>query len=200
MSKPNSKKSSSTPPDVDADESLIRQQELIAWASALSGTWDFFATMTFRHPQTPMDATMKLRSWISSFPAKGKRLLQCLYAVEAHQSGNAHIHALLAFSSRPLIGHCRRCAHEDDGSCRRVQVTCLDKDFSTYQRAMSHGASVNDPLWKQLNESWFCHFGMARFRPYDATLKFGAVAYVMKYVFKNADLMEWGYLDAEDFK
>jgi hypothetical protein len=35
---------------------------------------------------------------------------------------------------------------------------------------------------------------MARFRVYDPELKFGAVAYVTKYLFKT-DLLEWGYWD-----
>jgi len=183
-----------------------RQRHLVEWAATLSDRWCYFATLTFRHVQDPMSAVMKLRSWVAGFRGPRDYISRCLYCVEPHDSGAGHIHLLCETSHRPFIGHCKRCAHPDDDTCHRVQLTCVCKKDNhpkglktgeIYKRSAPHGASGSDPVWKHLNESWFCHFGLARFRPYDPALKFGAVAYVVKYLFKT-DLMEWGYWDEDN--
>lgn len=174
------------------------RQEMLEWAANLPPTWTHYVTLTFRTPQGPTSATMHLRSWLASFSSATRRSqlpLRILFCVEPHKTGNAHIHALLEMSRDPFVGHCKRCAHPADGSCKRV--TCPRVDQTTGQvhmRSVIHGSCASDPLELQLNESWACHYGWARFEEYNPALKFGAVAYVLKYLLKS-DVMEWGYYD-----
>lgn len=132
--------------------------------------WTWFATLTFRKP-TPMHrahcAWDRLRRWLSSlawFPLEDSPCSLLLWSVEPHETGNAHIHALLAHTHETSVAHCARCRNAD----RR--------------------------LWKRLNESWYKHHGIARFRPYDSGLAFGAERYVVKYVLDNrwGDQVDWG--------
>jgi hypothetical protein len=180
---------------VDAPDTLsIQQRQTVEWAATLQVRWTYYATMTFRRPQTPEDAVMKLRSWIACFQTARPFVREILYSVEPHKTGAAHIHALLATSPSPFARHCPRCDHAQNSSCHRVKLSKVDEDGEVVRYSAPHGSTKWDPEWRRLNESWFCHFGLARFRQYDAGLKFGAVAYVLKYLFKS-DLMEWGYWD-----
>lgn len=174
------------------------QIALLHWAASLEDSWSLYATMTFRRPTRTTNAVMKLRSWLSPFmtgTAANRRALsvrRILYSVEPHKSGNAHIHALLEISPGPFLGHCKRCAHSP-GSCDRVRATVVDRKTGIpREQVLRHGAWSTDALWKQLNESWACHFGWARFEPYQASLKFGALQYVLKYILSE-EMLDWGY-------
>lgn len=153
----------------DNPPSLLPAEETSA------GSWKWFATMTFR-ANLPMHrahiAWERLRVWLST-PAwrnQGGRapFTRLLWCVEPHETGYAHIHALLASTQTVYSRHCRRCGIKDQRS------------------------------FKQFNESWFYHHGIARFRPYDPSLRFGALRYIVKYVLdeRRGDDVVWGIWDA----
>lgn len=173
---------------------------LLTWASSLPVTWTYYVTLTFRRATTSMNAVMKLRSWLSSFmtptPVGPRRwsVKRILYSVEPHKTGNAHIHALLVTSRSPYAGHCKRCSHSP-GSCDRVSIRVVNPKTGVLEKkTLYHGSKVTDPEWKQLNESWACHFGWARFEPYNPELRFGALQYVLKYVLSE-NMLDWGFMD-----
>ena len=192
-----------TAPDTDRspDWKIPRErQELLAWAENLDRSvstirtdgvskqtllpigamdstlvapdvWTFFLSLTFRHSipgHLAMNAGQRLVRWCSAWrPASGARtplFRLLLWSAEGHVTGNVHLHALSVTTPAVSPTHCRRC---------RDKVSSL---FAS---------------WQKLKESWFLHHGIARIRPYNPSLNFGAARYVTKYVLDESCL-DWG--------
>lgn len=129
-------------------------------------TW--FATLTFKRPQTTtLIAGSTLRSWLRKLNRRNpeSRVSAVCWSVELQRRGTAHIHALMAGGRSPLHGHCDH---------------CLTSDLRPFYI---------------LNESWWHHHGMARFRPYDDERGGGCAAYVLKYILSD-ECEDWGLWDA----
>ena len=133
--------------------------------------WTFFLTLTFRHSipaHHAITAGQRLTSWCSRWVGRERgrsglfKLL--LWSAESHSTGAVHLHALSVTTPAASLKHCSRC-----------------------QPRIS---SLREP-WRKLKESWFQHHGIARVRPYDARLRFGAERYVIKYILHEACL-DWG--------
>lgn len=142
------------------------RRELTEWAEKLDPDWAWFTTLTFRRPTScPMTAAQRLKSWLSRFRKGRQPFMSALWSAEPHGTGAVHIHALLGSTGRPCSEHCR--------ACRSV--------FWQHDRA-----------FKRLNECWFHHHGIARWRRFNPAMRFGAVAYVTKYVLSE-DMLDWGF-------
>lgn len=142
------------------------RRELITWASKLSNKWAYYVTLTFRNPTTrPDTAVLCLKSWLSRFKRGYSPFSSLLWSVEPQKRGTAHIHALLESTGIPFTEHCNH--------CNEAISSHLHKQY------------------KALNESWWTHYGMARFKIYDEKLKFGSIAYVTKYVLSD-ECEDWG--------
>ncbi len=131
----------------------------------------WFASMTFRRPETSPDtAASSWKSWLSRLNILNpeNRVTSCVWAVEPQRRGTAHIHALLAGGRNMRQGHCRKC---------------------------NEGLSVDAPSYRILKESWWHHYGIARFRPYDDSIGRGGATYVLKYVLSE-ECEDWGFLEA----
>ena len=162
-------------------KSTRERQQLLTWASELDRSltpltpgnlqWTFFLTLTFRYPiptHLAMNAGQKLHRWSSAWRvALGARtpfFRLLLWSAEGHATGNVHLHALSVTTPAVSPRHCRR--------CRGI-------------------VSSHRELWRKLKESWFLHYGIARIRPYDPSLNFGAARYITKYVLDESCL-DWG--------
>jgi hypothetical protein len=60
--------------------------------------WNWFATLNFRFPDvTETRARGLLRRWLDALAAQAGDHLKVAFAIEGHQSGALHVHALVAF-------------------------------------------------------------------------------------------------------
>ena len=132
-------------------------------------TW--FATMTFRNARaTAQGVPSALKSWLRLLNQRNpeSRCTSVCWSVELQKRGTAHIHALLAGGRQMSHGHCNRCIAE---------LPCRSDGY------------------RILKESWFHHFGIARFQPYDDSIGRGGMTYVLKYILSD-ECEGWGLWEA----
>jgi len=173
----------------EAVENLTARQVLTTWITdpsrlnrvlEMGEQWTWFQMQTFRLPiqsHNALTAGLRYTRWLSRWRCvSGGRernpFRLVLWSAESHASGDVHCHALSVCTPLVLPTHCRRC-----------------------QPILSSYPS-DTPDWRVLKESAWRDIGKATFRPYDPTLRFGAEAYVTKYVMKPTCL-DWGVLDWE---
>ena len=177
------------------------RKELVEWARTLTAGWSFYATLTFRPEKCrrcpdrnpsqgcpiPKDkrlphlmpcahrrdrtlsvqtAVQRFKSWLYQRDKSAREGFWrgVLWSVEPHQTGAPHIHALFERTPEPMTGHCRSCAD---------------------------GIRFSEPEWKQWNESWYYHHGIARFYVFDPARGFGAENYVLKSILSE-NMLDWG--------
>lgn len=156
-----------------------------------SWQWTHLMHLTFRYPiprHHPLTGGASFVRWLSGWResgASGPGAPLCrisLWCAEEHASGNAHIHALSAFTLGALSKHCVPRAQAASSNRWRVCPGC-DAQVST-----SEG-----PLWRRLKEAWFYHNGIARVYDYDPSYAFGAERYVLKYILDDTRrVLDWG--------
>lgn len=159
----------------EAIENLIRRTLQIAWFATLDkqSPWTMFTTMTFR-PESRVPrhhaatAGLRFQSWLSRWRSgwhlKPSVHQLVLWSAEEHKSGDVHLHALWAHTRGRSQLHCARCKSQ---------------------------LSDEEPDWRVFKDSWFIHWGIGRFYPYDEKMRFGAERYVVKYILDERCL-DWG--------
>lgn len=161
----------------EAKEQLARHHTGIEWFAQLDRAhqrpWTMFATMTFRPEASlprhrALEAGRRFTLWLSAWRgalARGGRVIRlALWSAEEHKSGNVHLHALWAHFPGQSVKHCNRC------------LSLL---------------TPTEPDWRVFKDSWFIHWGIGRFYPYNEKLRFGAERYVTKYVLAE-NCLDWG--------
>lgn len=162
-------------------------------------TW--WMTFTFRDPTCSATlAADRFRSWLSRWRRVGSSagaspqgwrspVSRILWCVETQLRGTAHIHALGVRGTSTLTTHCKKCSRRtvfDVTSGLSRSVRAFDPDW---------------PVWRNLKESWFCHWGIARIFPFDPLRAGGVLGYLTKYMFKSTgESPEWGmWEEGEDY-
>jgi len=143
---------------------------LTAKAFFQTQTPTWFATMTFRNPKvTAQGAVASFQRWLSCYRRRQPDVFQCLVWSVERQRRGT------AHIHAILVGSpCPSSAH-----CARCKVE--SKPYRT------------------LNESWFRHWGIARWRRYDDSIGNGGLTYVTKYVLSE-ECEDWGLWEAgKDF-
>jgi hypothetical protein len=163
----------SQPNQTTPHPAYVARQAIVNWVSERNPSWAWFATLTFRTPtRDSLTAASRLKSWLSGFTGRRSTrrdtsrhpVSSILWSAERHLSGSVHIHALLEGWGEQWLPHCKDC----------------------------QGDPPHRIPWKGLNESWFHHHGIARFRAYDDSIGCGGIAYVVKYVVSDA-CVDWSW-------
>jgi hypothetical protein len=95
--------------DTESDSATRHANVLRAWGAYLHEfSWDHFATLTFRYPQSVDTAIREILNWVRHLSKDTQRPIPCFYAIERGASGWLHVHMLTAGTASLTVEKMRK--------------------------------------------------------------------------------------------